>query len=69
MPLAGYIKKLNIAQRNFSTYEKELLAVIEAMKEVNRTLRGQHVKVVVHTNHKDIVKGQPTIVQHDGDCY
>ena len=57
-PLAFYTRKLNGAQKRYSTGEQELLGIVETLKEFRHILLGQHI--VVHTDHKNIVYGNLT---------
>ena len=52
-PLAFYSRKLNSAQCNYAAGEKELLSIIEVLKEFKNLLLGQ--KLVVHADHKNIL--------------
>lgn len=54
-PLAFYSRKLNGAQRRYTTGEQELLSIVETLKEFKNILLGQ--KIVVHTDHQNIVYG------------
>ena len=54
-PLAFYSRKMNQAQRNYTTGEQELLSIVETLKEFRNILLGQ--KLIVHTDHKNIVYG------------
>ena len=52
-PLAFYRRKLNAAQKNYTTEEKELLGVGETLKEFKGMLLGYTVQVF--TDHKHLV--------------
>jgi len=54
-PLAFYSRKLNSAQKRYTTGEQELLSIVETLKEFKNILLGQ--KLIVHTDHKNIVYG------------
>ena len=51
--IAFFSRKLNDAQRNYTTTEKELLSIIETLKEFKSILWGQKIKV--YTDHKNLV--------------
>jgi len=54
-PLAFYSQKLSKAQSCYMTGEKELLSVVETLKEFWNILLGQ--RIVIHTDHKNIIYG------------
>ena len=48
-PIAFYSRKLNSAQLNYTTTERELLAIVETLKDFRNTLLGQ--RIIVYTGH------------------
>jgi RNase H-like domain found in reverse transcriptase/Integrase zinc binding domain len=51
-PVAFYSRKLNLAQIQFTTTERELLPIVETLKEFRNILLGQ--QIVVHTDHANL---------------
>jgi len=52
-PIGFYSRKLNSAQINYTTGERELLSIVETLKAYRNILLGQ--TVIVHTDHKNLV--------------
>ena len=50
-PIAFYSRKLNPAKINYTTTERELLSIVETLKELRNILLGQQIKV--YNDHKN----------------
>ena len=53
-PIAFFSRKFNTAQRNYTTTEKELLAIIECLKQFRNILFGY--EIIVYSDHKNLVR-------------
>jgi cleavage and polyadenylation specificity factor subunit 1 len=51
-PLAFFSKKLSPAQQKYSAYDRELLAIYEAVKHFRHMLNAQHFTIL--TDHKPL---------------
>jgi len=53
-PVAFHSRKLNSAESNYEIHDKELHAIMEALKEWKRYLRGEEEPVTVYTDHQNL---------------
>ena len=51
-PIAFYSRKLNPAQTRYTTTERELLSIVEVLKEFKSILFGQ--ELIIHTDHENL---------------
>ena len=51
-PIAFYSRKLNPAHTRYTTTERELLSIVETLKEFRNILLGQ--QIIVHTDHANL---------------
>ena len=53
-PIAFYSRKLNLAQTRYTTTERELLSIVEVLKEFRNILFSQQIRV--HTDHENLTQ-------------
>ena len=50
--MAFYSRKLNPVQFNYTTTDRELLSIVETLKQIRNILLGQQIEL--HTDHKNL---------------
>ena len=51
-PIAFYSRKINSSQQNYTITDKELLSIVETLKEYRNILSGH--QIMVNTDHKNL---------------
>jgi RNase H-like domain found in reverse transcriptase len=55
-PVAFYSRKLNPAQRNYTTGKREMLSIVETLRAYRNILLGH--KIIIYTDHQNLVNDQ-----------
>ena len=53
-PVAFYSKSLNVHERNYEIYDKELLGIVRALEEYRQHLEGHPIPIEIHSDHKNL---------------
>jgi len=54
-PVAFFSKSLNVHERNYKIYDKELLAVIQGLEEYRHYLEGYLHKIEIWSDHQNLI--------------
>jgi hypothetical protein len=61
-PINIYSRKCSPAARNYNMYDRELLAIVEMMKQLRHYLEGANHQVLIQCDHKNLEYFQTTKV-------
>jgi hypothetical protein len=53
-PIKFYSRKCSPAEQNYDTYDRELLAIVETLKQWRHYLEGTNYKVIIRCDHKNL---------------
>ena len=53
-PISFYSRRLSSSERNYTVYDKELLAIVEALRQWRHYVHGSKYSVHVLTDHKNL---------------
>jgi len=53
-PVNSYSRKCSSAEQNYGTYDRELLAIVETLKQWRHYLEGANHKVLIQCDHKNL---------------
>jgi hypothetical protein len=63
-PIAFFSRKLSLAVLNYDIFDKELLAIIESLKEWSYLLFGTEIPVRIYTDHKSLQHFLPLTLRY-----
>ncbi len=66
-PIAFFSRKLSKTQQKYSVTDIEFLAIVETLKEFNRMLWGQDIKV--YTDHKNLTRDALGLISDRVYCW
>jgi hypothetical protein len=55
-PVALYNRKINPAQRNYTTGERDMLSIVETLRASRNILLGH--EIIIYTDHQNLVNDQ-----------
>jgi len=61
-PVIFYSRRCSPARQNYDTYNRELLAIVETLKQWRHDLEGANYKVLIRCDHKNLEYFQTSII-------